>query len=361
MPKKSLSSLEIAALVQELQFVVGGKISQVYQDEKEVILQLHVPSKGKQLLKIISGKFICLTSKKEASSQPSSFCMQMRKYLDNVRIEKLYQKDSERIVVLELEGKDEEYYLILELFSKGNVILARKDWQIIGVLEQQVWKDRLVKPGEKYIFPAAALNWKKLTERELAAILHKSEKKNVASSLATEVGLGGVYAEELCKRASLDKEKFPSEINVEEVKLVVSELRKMLMEAEKPRGYVYVEEVTPFALVGQVSLRVTERYSEAIDELNPLVKKSPYERRIITLQKTILDQQESLKSQEEKIVVNKKKGELIYEKYMPLQKLLGIVKELRKDKDWNEIALELKKEKKIKQVNLKDKKVVIEL
>jgi len=61
------------------------------------------------------------------------------------------------------------------------------------------------------------------------------------------------------------------------------------------------------------------------------------------------------------IELNTKKGELVYEKYQPLSKLLEIVKELRKEKGWNEVAQELKKEKRIKSVDLKNKKVVLDL
>ena len=42
-------------------------------------------------------------------------------------------------------------------------------------------------------------------------------------------------------------------------------------------------------------------------------------------------------------------------------KLLDIVKELRKVKDWKDVEKELKKEKKIAKVDLKNKKVLIEL
>ena len=90
--------------------------------------------------------------------------MQLRKYLNNAILRGLEQKQAERIVVFELE-KEERYYLIIELFSKGNVILAGQDYRIIGVLEQQAWKGRTVKVNEKYIFPPAPVDWKTLTEK----------------------------------------------------------------------------------------------------------------------------------------------------------------------------------------------------
>src|SRR3989344_6182134 len=213
MPKKNISSWELAALMQELKFLVRGKISQIYhQENEEILLQLHVPGKGKQLLKLVPGKWLCLEQEKEETPiKPSSFCMQLRKYLSNAFIKNFSQKDAERIVVLELE-KEETYYLIIELFSKGNVVLADKDHVIITALERQIWKDRMVKPHEKYVYPASSVNWKTLTEKEVGPILGRSEKKNVATALATEIGLGGVYAEEVCVRAEIDKNRLPKEV-----------------------------------------------------------------------------------------------------------------------------------------------------
>src|SRR3990167_6242249 len=134
MVKKGISSLELTALVQELQFITGGKIDQIYhQQEKELLLQVHVPRHGKVLVRIVPGKFLCQTTKKEVLLKPSSFCMQLRKYLDNANIKQFYQKGSERIMVLELEKK-ETFFLIIELFSKGNIILTNEKYNIIGVL-----------------------------------------------------------------------------------------------------------------------------------------------------------------------------------------------------------------------------------
>mgnify|MGYP001620164216 CR=1 FL=1 len=126
MPKKSISSLELAALVNELQFLANGKISQIYHPESNVLLlQLHASGRGKQLLKIISGKWLCLTQQKESALKPSSFCMQLRKYIDNAIIKKLYQKDSERAVILEkgpqleLSHLRQEHLHVARLESKG--------------------------------------------------------------------------------------------------------------------------------------------------------------------------------------------------------------------------------------------------
>ncbi|HIJ10943.1 TPA: hypothetical protein HA278_02705, partial [Candidatus Woesearchaeota archaeon] len=75
MPKKSISSIELAAIVNELQILVKGKVSQIYhQEKKEILFQLHAVGKGKQLLKVIPGKYVCLTTQKNATLRPTGFC-----------------------------------------------------------------------------------------------------------------------------------------------------------------------------------------------------------------------------------------------------------------------------------------------
>ncbi len=355
--KKGISSLELTALVNELQFLAKGKISQIYHQDEQVILQLHAIGQGKQLLKIIPGKYLSLTHEKESAVRPSGFCMQLRKYLGNAFIKSISQKDAERIVVFEFEKK-EKFFLIIELFSKGNVVLTDKDYNIISVFVWQKWKDRTVKPKEIYKFPEPGQNWKTISEKELSTILNKSEKRNLATSLATELNLGGVYAEEVLKRIDVDKSVLPKEGNA---KKIIAEIKKMIKEIKKPQGYIYDSDMTPFPLHEQKEKSITKTYNEAINTINPFHVKSPYEKKIAALKNTIERQEDAIAMQEENIDENTQKGELIYEKYQPLQKLLDIVKEMKKTKEWNEIAKELKKEKKIKSIDLKNKKIKIQI
>ena len=385
MLKKSISSLELAALVNELQFLVNGKVSNIYHPEKNILLfQLHAPGKGKQLLKIISGIWLCLTTQKENALRPSGFCMQLRKYIDNAVIKKMYQQGSERIVIFELEKSShfvrdkvtsvpnvamqhvpnvtlEKYFLIVELFSKGNIILTDANNVIITALESQEWKDRTVKAKEKYVFPPLDINWKELTAKKLQEILKKSEKRNLATSLATEIGLGGLYAEEACKQAEVDLKKVPAEVTAKETEMLVKAMKNFLIAITTPKGYLYEEDITPFPLLEKKLLKETETYNEAIDTLKLSEKLSPYQNKIKTLQRTIAEQEEAIKNQEEKIVSAAQKGERMYEKYAALQKMREIVEEMKKSKSWTEIAKELKKEKKISKINLEKKVITVDL
>jgi len=362
MTKNSITSLELAAIVNELQFLTRGKVSQVYhQDKKELMFQLHAQGQGKQLLKIIPGKYLCLTKKKEAPLRPSSYCMQLRKYISNSTINKIYQYNADRVIVFELM-KAEKFKLIIELYSKGNLILIGKDDKIIAALHRQKFRDREVKVGEIYKFPESELNWENVNEKDLFSTLKKSEKKNLATALAIEFGLGGLYAEEACKLSNVEKGKLPGEITKEEAKEIVKTIKMFLEQIKLPKGYVYDEQITPFSLSEQNEKEKLDTYSAALDTLNPFKTVSPYESKINTIKRMIAAQEKAIKKQDKSIDSNTKKGELVYEKYDSLQKLKNIVNSLLKEgKEWTEIKEEFKKIKKIKNVDLKNKKIVIDL
>ena len=216
--KKSIASLELAALVNEFQSLVNGKISQIYQVGEEFFFQLH--KNEKKILRIVPGKLINLVSEKKSTLRPSGFCLQLRNHLNNAFIRKIEQKDTERILILEIE-KQEKFNLIIELFAPGNLILINKTNLILAAHHQQKFKDRFIRPKEKYVFPPATLNWKKLTGIRLDKIIQESTRKNLAATLAIELGLGGLYAEEICKLSQVDKDKQSTEISKEEIKLLL--------------------------------------------------------------------------------------------------------------------------------------------
>ncbi|MBR9683860.1 hypothetical protein GOV03_04955 [Candidatus Woesearchaeota archaeon] len=374
--KKSLTSLELAALTNEFQQLVGGKISQIYYLENQFFFQLHT-TEGKQFLRIVPGKFLNLTKTKKTSLKPSSFCMQLRKHINNAFIRKIEQKNTERIIIFELESrklkvfenlkkskisssKIERFSMIIELFSPGNLILTDHQNVTIATFQQKRFKDRTVKPKIKYQFPPSLTNWKTLTETGLQKIVKISQKKNLAATLATEIGLGGLYAEEICNIAQINKDQKPPETSPAETKKIIQTIKQVLQQIKKPQGYIYDEQITPILLTDQKPKQKTESYNQAIDTLIPFVVVSPYEKRINTIKRTINRQQEAIAKQEDNIELNNQKAETIYQQYQPLKKLLNIVQELKKTKTWQEIKQELQKEKKIKQIDLKNKKIMVD-
>lgn len=365
--KKELSSIEIRFLVKELQYLSCTKVDQIYQPgAKEILIQIHITNKGRALLRILLPNFMWISAmKQEMPDKMSNFCSFLRKHLENSRIMKIEQYESERIVKIEFE-KQEKYELYIELFSKGNIILCKNNI-ILMPLETQTWKDRAVKRDEKYVFSSRA-NVFKMNLREFEAKILES-KENISRTLATGLGLGGIYSEEACSRAGINKlEKMK---NKENIRKVYTALIGLIEEKANPQ-VVYenntVKDITPFALqiYGHLNKKSFESYSQALDsvlsDLTAIERKEKanksYDDKLKQINKKIEMQAKNLNILEQESEENRRKGESIYENYQDIKQLLDSVKKSIKDTGLKELQ---EKHKRIKKINEKTKEIYIEL
>ena len=110
-------------------------------------------------------------------------------------------------------------------------------------------------------------------------------------------------------------------------------------------------------------------YSEALNFVfkNNLIesgdneKKKSYEKRIKQLENTSEKQREHIAEIEQDIKENEKKAELIYTHYNTIKEILEQMKKASEKYSWQEMKDKLKGHKIIKEVNSKDKKLVLEL
>ncbi len=124
-------------------------MTKIQQVGKE-LFKLTFSSPKKELL-IQPGERIHLTNYKiEAPSTASQITMLLRKKLKGKKLLDIYQHDNDRVIVLEFQ----DYFLILEFFSHGNFVLTDKDYSILFTFRKEAWKDRELKKGAKYKFPA---------------------------------------------------------------------------------------------------------------------------------------------------------------------------------------------------------------
>ncbi len=360
--KKELSSLDLRYLVKEFSILKNAKVNKLYQYRNELLLDLHVPSKGKHLLKVFLSNLIYITKEKRDYSSPSGFCMFLRKNLTNSRLRNISQIESERILDLEFE-KEKKYHLIIELFSKGNIILCRSDYKILGALIVQRWSNREIKKGNKYIHPERAYSLFKIKEKQLKELIENSKMDSIVKILAVDLGMGGVYAEELCLLAKLDKNK--KDLNDKEIKKLYLKLKKLTN--SKPSIGIYENgDIVPFKLEQFKELKF-EKYKtfyEAIDEKygkQEDIVTTKHDIKIDRVIRILEEQKNKIKELEKKAQENTRKGELIYEKYQLIDSIIKELWEIRKKHSWKEIKEKLKGHKLIKEINEKENKVTIQI
>ena len=330
---KSMSSVDVRACVEELgKEIVGGKVEKIYHyPPNEIRIKLY--AKGRKDLVMEAGRRIHLTRyPKESPKFPSSFAMLLRKHLEGSRVERVEQYDFDRVVKLEFRRRDERRYLILELFSKGNVVLVDEEFRVIMPL----LTDK-IKPGETYSFPEKRPTPFDLDVETLSEIL-RGEEREVVKVLATKCGLGGLFAEETCLRAGIDKKKRSADLSEEEIGRIaeaIEEIFEPVLEG-KYAPHVVAKE-GKFVDVLPVELRIYEGYdriyfdtfNEALDEFYAKILSEEVERKereeseaLKKLKRRLEIQLQTKEKLEKEIEKYRRLGDLIYENYTTVERLL---------------------------------------
>ena len=365
--KKNLAALELHHLLKELNILIDGKVDKVYQfGKKEFLFQFHLRNRGKKLLKISLPNFIYLTDKKEASEKNYGFCSFLRKYLNNSILKDTKQIDFERVIELHFQSK-ESLILIIELFSKGNIVLCKENYEIIMPLETQLWKNRKIKKGLRYKSPESKTNFLKLEEKELSNLLKETDKDKIVTFLAIDLGLGGIYSEELCLNSNINKDKKPADLEEKDIKNLFDEIRKIQNKKLDPQ-IIYddknnIIDILPFGLnyYKNYQIKKTKNYNESLDQIPLKIKKSRNEIEIEKINEIIEKQRIHIEEIKKDIEENDKKAELIYTKYGLIKNIIGELNEISKRHSWQEIKKKLESHKIIKEVNPKEKTIVVEI
>jgi len=372
MVKTQLSSLEIAALTKEFQILINAKIDQIYQpDKKEFLISVHIPRKGKQFIKIQLPSFIYLTPNKTEMPSPTEFCLTLRRYLNNSIIKKIRQINAERIIEIELE-KEDKFKLIIELFSKGNLLLTNQQNQILALLEKQRWGERELKLKEIYLGPPSSFNYFKTNFEDLKEIIKKSQKSKLITCLATEIGFGGTYSEEICLKSKVNKNQKPNQITEQEIKTIFKTIKEFLKKIETPQPIVYeTKDITPFPLeiYQELNQKSSSTFNQALEsvlnkksfQIQIEKKESKYQEKIKKIKHIIKEQEITIKKFQQQEKISTKKANHIYEEYQQLNILINKVKQAQKTMSWDQIKQELKKHKQIKNINLKEKKILLKI
>lgn len=367
--KPELSSLELHATVKELQVLAGSKVDQIYEsDNGEFFFQFHVPQLGKRLLRVVPGKFAYLTEHKIEMATPHPFCMQLRKHLSGGIMNSIAQVESQRILMLEIQ-KEKNYRMFIELFSKGNIVLCEEPGKIIAVWQRQSWQSREIRPELEYKLPPLDVELFTLSESGFTKMLGESKKDKIVTCLATELGLGGLYAEETCVRASVEKDSQPGSIDKRGKQVLWESFRHILTELEKPRGFVYDNIIAPIQISGYELKKEYPSFTEALDARLSMSKaeqehtalEAKYAQRIAELQRILEHQEQALVQVDAGAAEESAQGDFIYEHYSEIKKFFESVKKVQVEKGWVAVEQMLKGMKNIRLVDMKEKRIVVEM
>ncbi len=344
--KLELSSLDIYYLVREFAVLAGAKIDRIYESadrREEFLFVFHKTGEGKKFLKVVLPSLIFLDEEKDSYENPTGLCMMLRKYLEGSRLTAISQKDFERIMVLEFESRAEStagtFFVIIELFSKGNLIFCDSTYKILNLYEDQHWSDRVLKKNETYKFPQSSANPLQLTQEQFAKLLANSAKESLVKSLAIECSLGGAYAEILCTSAGLDKNCKTTALDAQKLQTLYHSFSALF--TQEPQAVKSNNRLFPLALKSFAPAETYPSFSNAIAVNYPKFSDDTAAKsnaqNIARIESIIAEQEKKLAQYEEEFRENQRKAELIYEKYQEVSAILETIKSARKKYSWKEI------------------------
>src|ERR1035437_7479642 len=323
--KNVMTSVDVAALLPELDVLIGARLEKAYQSSPAEIRLKLATKNGKYDLVIEAGKRLHLTINPAlAPAVPQSFPMLLRKELKGGRIATIAQYDFDRIVEIQFVRSDDERYLICELFSKGNVILTDTSKRIILPLRGVRSAARQVVRGQHYEYPATQLNPVDISYDEFETAI-ASISRDVVRTLATQFNMGGLYAEEVCLRAHVAKDK--TSVTSDETQMLYAALRAVFdpVRSGELKPHIVCDndsgpiDVLPFEVsqFERYEKRYFASFNQALDVYYGLEVEKPETtpatqarlEKIIDRQKEAIQQ---FKSQERE---NHFKGDLLFEKY----------------------------------------------
>ena len=187
----ALDGIYLHSLVNDLQkSILNCRIDKINQPEKdEIILTMRKDRSNIKLLISASPRFARIHLTSSAKPNPIKapmYLMVLRKYILGGRITSVTQKDGDRILIIEIENRDElgfdsVYSLIVEIMGRhSNISLIRnrdnKVMESIKHITPDINSFRVLYPGVNYVYPPSStkLNPFSSTYEELNSFISKN-------------------------------------------------------------------------------------------------------------------------------------------------------------------------------------------
>ncbi len=375
---KQISSIDLYFLVKEFKIFENQRIDSFYYENETFFLKIYVKRIGNLYLTNKISKFIYIDDKKHETSHPQNFIQFLRKYLKNTFIETIEQIEGERILKFKITKKDENdnisyYYLIIELFSNGNVVLTDENFNIKNSLIKKIYKDRTVKVHEVYeLPPQKEISIFNLDEN----IFEKSFKETdleIVKFLATRLGMGGKFSEEICMQAKVDKNA--KQLTKDEIKQIIKKLEQLHSTDIKPYGIYKDDKLIDFMPFDFISItdekkefanynQLIKTYFEQFNTKQDIQEKE-LKKELEKLKRRLQTQEQSLLEVHKEYDKYNEIGTKIFENYQLVEELLESINKAAKEKGWDHVKKTIKENQKlsklVKTLNYKNNEIILNL
>ncbi|MHC3436954.1 ribosome rescue protein RqcH [Natrialbaceae archaeon A-gly3] len=372
--KRELTSVDLAALEREFGAYEGAKVDKAYLYGDDLVrLKMRDFDRGRLELVIEVGEVkrahtVAPERVPDAPGRPPQFAMMLRNRLSGADFAGVSQYEFDRILEFVFEREDGTTRIIVELFGQGNVAVTDGEYEVIDCLETVRLKSRTVVPGSRYEFPDSRLNPLAIDRETFDREMDDSDT-DVVRTLATQLNFGGLYAEELCTRAGVEKAMDIADAGETEYERLYGAIERLAIDIRNgnvdPRLYLTDDEsegvvdVTPFPLEEreEVPAEAYDSFLAALDdyffrldledeEPEPTSQRPDFESEIAKYERIIEQQEGAIEGFEEQAEAEREKAESLYANYDLVDEVLTTVRNAREQGvSWGEIAGRLEEAK----------------
>ena len=303
-----VEGITLAAVTRELKAKIQGSfLQQIYQPLADLLLlQLYSREKCSLLIAASPDSRLHLTQQKyENPSEPSAFCMLLRKHLKGGMLTEIHQPSWERIVDLDIICHQEEYVLRAELMGRHSNVILLKGKEVVGVLKRTSGQRKLVSHALYDPPPSQGKLDPRVAQRdELLQALSAAPEETLKKTLLRVIeGIGPRTASELVLQAGLTAEQPISSFSLDELNAlceVVNQLFSRILQGEL-EPCVYLEDGEPvdctpvrFESYSHLELQRYESMSEALDACHRERHQEPFEQLACKLARQLKQRTEKL-------------------------------------------------------------------
>jgi predicted ribosome quality control (RQC) complex YloA/Tae2 family protein len=375
--KRELSSVDLAAVVSEFGAYEGAKVDKAYLYGDDLLrLKMRDFDRGRVELIVEVGDVKRAHAADpdhvpDAPGRPPNFAMMLRNRLSGADFAGVEQFEFDRILEFRFEREDQDTIIVAELFGQGNIAVCDETYEVVDSLDTVRLKSRTVAPGSTYEFPDSRINPLAIEFEAFVAKMNDSNT-DVVRTLATQLNLGGLWAEEICSRAGVEKEKSIGDATEDDYRRVYDALDRLREDVASatvdPRLYRTdddgesedagrVVDVTPFPLEEREDLVAEpfDTFNAAVDQYfyefdrsvddegsdgEPGVDDAPdFEGEIAKYERIIEQQEGAIEGFERDAEAYREKAESLYANYGLVDDVLGTIRAARDDDvPWDDIA-----------------------
>ncbi len=306
----------------------------------------------------------------EESGQATNFAVAVRKRIEDSKVIDFYQHASDRIAVMEVQGKGRRYRMVIEMFGKGNLIIIDENSTIELAYKLMSYKDREIKPKLSYALPKSesvdigGLDIEKINE----VLTRVSDSGNrMISELSKYLNIGPIYLEDVMLYAALNpKEK----LERRQIAQLRDSILVFLEKIRSPAPTIYLKDgaivdysVFPLKKYSGFERESCSSISEMLDKVNIVGRSSTKDDSVVNgteeIDIVIEKQKELVRGFNEDSANYALYGKRIFERMGEINALIMDIREKKKP-DLEELKAAFP-DLNVQEISLKDKTVTIEV